>query len=127
MQFETPGGDDVYHHFQQTGSPGKEARDWSTVQGFCHFIQRQTERRAERLEMQASPDVTQTSISVLTAYAVVADLRQKFAVIHRELSPTERPLFSHVTCAIDSRATSVVLTRSMFFISSNLILTQARL
>jgi len=38
-------------------------------------------------------------------------LRQKFAGIHKELSPMKRPLFSHVTCAIDSVATSIVLIR----------------
>jgi len=38
-------------------------------------------------------------------------LRQKFAGIHKELSPIHRPLFSHVTCAIDSQATSIVLVR----------------
>jgi hypothetical protein len=49
---------------------------------------------------------------VTTAYVVATDLRQKFAGIHKELSPTRRPLFSHVTCAIDSQATSIVLIRS---------------
>jgi len=38
-------------------------------------------------------------------------LRQKFAGIHKELSPVKRPLFSQVTCAIDSKATSIVLIR----------------
>lgn len=54
------------------------------------------------------------------AHVAIADLRQKFAGIHRELSPTNRPLFSHVTCAIDSQATLIVLLRSTLVLSSRL-------
>jgi len=38
-------------------------------------------------------------------------LRQKFAGIHKELSPVKRPLFAHVTCAIDAKDTEIVLIR----------------
>ncbi|KAF9649287.1 hypothetical protein BDM02DRAFT_3114060, partial [Thelephora ganbajun] len=36
-------------------------------------------------------------------------IRQKFVGIHKELSPVNRPLFSHVMCAIDSQAGSSIL------------------
>ncbi|KAF9652419.1 G-protein alpha subunit [Thelephora ganbajun] len=51
------------------------------------------------------------------AQSISQYLRQKFAGIHKELSPVNRPLFSHITCAIDSQATSIVLIRSALIFS----------
>jgi len=45
------------------------------------------------------------------AQSISKYLRQKFAGIHKELSPVKRPLFSHVTCAINSQTTAIVLVR----------------
>jgi len=45
------------------------------------------------------------------AQSISKYLRQKFTGIHKELSPVKRPLFSHVTCAINSQATAIVLVR----------------
>jgi len=68
---------------------------------------------AEKLEtgIQFKDFVTSYKDKPNNAENVSKYLRQKFTGIHRELSPTNRPLFSHVTCAIDSKATSIVLVR----------------
>lgn len=71
-------------------------------------------QHVSKCQFSVPPNVEVTPI----ANVVAADLRQKFTGIHRELSPTNRPLFFHVTCAIDSQATSIVLVRSTLVVSS---------
>lgn len=68
---------------------------------------------AKKLEagVQFKDFVTSYKDKLNDSQSVSKYLRQKFAGIHKELSPTHRPLFSHVTCAIDSQSTSIVLVR----------------
>lgn len=114
MQLGNPCRYIVHCHFQQAGRFGQEVRGWNQIQRFRHLVQEQAERCTEHLQMQVFLGLS-TSRLALTGNTMIIDIQQKFTAIHKDLSPTHRPLFSHITSAVsDWQASSILLIRSAF-------------